>query len=55
MMLPESMGGWSNITHLYLNDNLLTLVPAAVGSLRRLTILKLDCNRIGGLPDTLDG
>ena len=55
MLLPESLGGWANLTHLYLSDNLVSLVPSAIENLGKLLVLKLDHNRLGGLPDTLDG
>ena len=55
MMMPESMGGWTSLTHLYLGENLLTHIPASVGELNKLTVLRLENNRFGGLPDTLDG
>lgn len=55
MLLPEGMGGWGNLTHLYLDSNLLSLVPPSLNDLHQLSILKMDNNRIATLPEVLDG
>ena len=53
--MVDPLPGAAHLTELYLNDNGLLQVPNAVWGLKELSLLKLSGNRLGNLPQEIEG
>jgi Leucine-rich repeat (LRR) protein len=53
--MPEVIFKLKNLTHLYIEDNLIEEIPEAINQLSKLKYLEIGFNGIKKLPENLDG